>query len=214
MASINWTWWHNWTNLARSDAVFILRLLFLEFCPDFFYVRRSSLIDPYKDTARPCGGVVKHHLLFCSWEIPALRNALSIPAALPHVVAWTLPHSATCTFPRQRWQDSQRCLRGERERERIYLISKSKLGINSAIKYECIGICKCTGTNKTACIQQRKNYWTCGGPERFTLSDVHKMTLSLAAHPLWEQVSVINVFTQHSGHWKTQHEHTSVSSGT
>lgn len=52
----------------------------------------------------------KRHSPFCSWEIPALRNVWSIPAALPQVRAWMLPHSATCTSPHQHWQDSQRCL--------------------------------------------------------------------------------------------------------
>lgn len=40
----------------------------------------------------------------------------------------------------------------------------------------------------------------------FTLSQVDKVALSFAAQSLCEQVSVIYVFAQHSGRWKTEHK--------
>lgn len=56
---------------------------------------------------------------------------------------------------------------------------------------------------KAPTLTGRKDSQTRGGMSFLTLSNVHKVTLSFAACSLCEQVSVIDVFAQHSSPWKT-----------
>lgn len=138
------------------------------------------------------------HLLFCSWEIPALRNVLRIPVVLLHVMAWVAPHSETCTFPHPHWRDSQRCLRRERniicfdliwDKNDYYSCYYLLLNSHNTCIWWQIETPVLTGGERLS--------WTCRGMWGFTLADVDKVALSFAAHSLCEQVSVISdVFAQ------------------
>lgn len=57
------------------------------------------------------------------------------------------------------------------------------------------------------------DFETCGGMCFLALSNVHKVALPLAAHSLCKQVPVVNVFAQHSHHWKTQEAAHNISPG-
>lgn len=57
------------------------------------------------------------------------------------------------------------------------------------------------------------DFETCGGMCFLALSNVHKVALPLAAYSLCKQVPVVNVFVQHSHHWKTQEAAHNISPG-
>lgn len=167
----------------------------------------STSADSHKVTARPCGRVGETPLTFLLLRNSSIEECLEYsccPASgegLDAPPQWDL-HIPTSTLTGLPEMSVRACRNSNRmsDRHKFFLCFWSDHLFWFPL-VNCESVFK--GTLKYLWWP-----WPCGVMWCFTLSDVDEVALSLAAHSLREQVSVIYVFAQHCGHWKTKQSNT------